>query len=99
MPVDADKKELKGIEVQLVQKDVKASADGVESQTSPLEVKIMQTDDDAMKRLDGLVLIVAGKASGEGNAVTGITLNAQKHTLKLTDIKIKMVGKVIGDFN
>lgn len=99
IPVDADKKELKGIEVQLVQKDVKASADGVESQTSPLEVKIMQTDDDAMKRLDGLVLIVAGKASGEGNAVTGITLNAQKHTLKLTDIKIKMVGKVIGDFN
>ena len=40
-----------------------------------------------MKRLDGLVLIVAGKASGEGNAVTGITLNAQKHTLKLTDNK------------
>lgn len=100
VPVDADKKRVDGIDVQLLKKDVQASADGIQSATSPLEIRISQTDSQAMKRLDGLLLTVAGKASnGQGNSVTGITLNARKHTLKLTDLKIKMVGKVIGDFN
>ncbi|MBL1007293.1 MAG: hypothetical protein JJO71_27055 [Escherichia coli] len=45
-------------------------------------------------------VVVSGKAkASDGNAVTGVVLNAEKHTLKLNDIKIKLVGKVIGDFN
>ena len=98
-PVDASKNPVSGINVELVQKEVKASADGVEPAASPLEVKITQTDPEAMKRLDGVLISVSGKAQGSGPAVTGITLNAEKHTLRLTDIKIKVVGKVIGDFN
>ena len=34
-----------------------------------------------------------------GTTVEGITLNANKHTLKLNNIKVKLVGKIIGDFN
>ena len=98
-PVDVDKKPVSGVSVELVKKNVAASADGIEPVTSQLEVKITQTDPEAMKRLDGLLLGVSGKAKGDGPTVTGITLNAEKHTLRLTDIKIKVVGKVIGDFN
>lgn len=98
-PVDIQKKPVSGISVELVKKDVAASADGVAPAVSPLEVKITQTDPEAMKSLDGLLISVSGKAKGDGPAVTGITLNAEKHTLKLDDIKIKVVGKVIGDFN
>ena len=42
---------------------------------------------------------VKGKASHEGTTVTGIILNSEKHTLKLENIKVKLVGKVIGNFN
>ena len=80
--------------------EIKASADGTTPATSPLSVKILQKKADAFKKLDGLKVVVSGKAKGEGgNAVTGVVLNAEKHTLKLNDIKIKLVGKVIGDFN
>lgn len=100
VPVDVSKKRVDGIDVQLLKKDVDASADGIQPATSPLEIRISQTDSQSMKRLDGLLLTVSGKATnGQGPSVTGITLNAQKHTLKLTDLKIKVVGKVIGDFN
>lgn len=98
-PVDVDKKPVSGVSVELVKKDVAASADGVTPVTSPLEVKITQTAPEAMKRLDGLLISVSGTAKGDGPTVTGITLNAEKHTLKLDGIKIKVVGKVIGDFN
>lgn len=63
-------------------------------------MKILQKKADAFKKLDGLKVVVSGKAkASDGNAVTGVVLNAEKHTLKLNDIKIKLVGKVIGDFN
>lgn len=52
-----------------------------------------------MKKLDGIVFVVSGKANGANGAVTGITLNAQKHSLKVDEIKIKLVGKLIGNFN
>ena len=100
IPVDAGKKPVDGIAVQLVKSRVEASADGLQPATSPLEVRLLQTADDALERLDGLVMVVTGKAdSGEGNSVTGITLNAQTHTLRLTGLKIKVVGKIIGEFN
>ena len=63
-------------------------------------MKILQKKPDAFKKLDGLKVVVSGKAKGEGgNTVTGVVLNAEKHTLKLNDIKIKLVGKVISDLN
>lgn len=101
IPVDVYGREISKDELEVeITGEIKASADGTTPATSPLSVKILQKKADAFKKLDGLKVVVSGKAKGEGgNAVTGVVLNAEKHTLKLNDIKIKLVGKVIGDFN
>lgn len=100
-PVDVYGREISKDELEVeITGEIKASVDGTTPATSPLTVKILQKKAEAFKKLDGLKVVVSGKAKGEGgNAVTGVVLNAEKHTLKLNDIKIKLVGKVIGDFN
>lgn len=100
-PVDVYGREISKDELEVeITGEIKASADGTIPSTSPLSVKIQQKKADAFKKLDGLKVVVSGKAKGErGNAVTGVVLNAEKHTLKLNDIKIKLVGKVISDLN
>lgn len=100
-PVDVYGREISKDELEVeISGEIKASADGTTPATSPLTVKILQKKADAFKKLDGLKVVVSGKAkASDGNAVTGVVLNAEKHTLKLNDIKIKLVGKVIGDFN
>ena len=100
-PVDVYGREISKDELEVeITGEIKASADGTTPATSPLTVKILQKKADAFKKLDGLKVVVSGKAKGEGgNAVTGVVLNAEKHTLKLNDIKIKLVGKVISDLN
>ena len=83
-----------------VEGEIAASTDGVTPVTSPLTITISQKDEEAFKKLDGIRFSVKGKAKGEdGTVVKGYTLNAQKHTLKLSDIKIKLTGKFIYDFN
>ena len=77
-----------------------ASADGVNSVETPLNLKVTQGRKGAMKRLDGLVFDIKAAASDNGSSpVEGMTLNSQKHFLIARDIKIKLVGKLIGDFN
>ena len=87
------------IEVNIKQGTVKASTDGVTAVTSPLEIELREKVKGALQKLDGLSYKVKGKASYDGTTVTGINLNAEKHTLKLENIKVKLVGKVIGNFN
>ena len=87
------------IEVNIKQGTVKASADGIEAATSPLEIELREKVKGALQKLDGLSYKVKGKASHDGTTVTGINLNSKKHTLKLENIKVKLVGKVIGNFN
>ena len=87
------------IEVAIKLGIVKASADGVTAVTSPLEIELREKVKGALKKLDGLSYKVQGKASHDGTIVTGINLNSEKHTLKLENIKVKLVGKVIGNFN
>ena len=87
------------IEVNIKQGTVKASADGVTAVTSPLEIELREKVKGALQKLDGLSYKVKGKASHDGTTVTGINLNSKKHTLKLENIKVKLVGKVIGNFN
>ena len=101
VPVDVNGNEISKDELEVeITGEIQASADGTTPATSPISVKIMQKKPDAFKKLDGLKVVVSGKAKGEGgNAVTGVVLNAEKHTLKLNDIKIKLVGKVISDLN
>ena len=79
---------------------VKASPDGATAVTTPITMKISAKEKDALKQLDGLVFRLEGSAAAEDeNSITGITLNAKKHTLKLDNIKVKLVGKIIGNFN
>lgn len=78
--------------------EIAASADGVTETVSPIEIKITQNSEDALDKLDGILLTVSGKASSGNGSVTGITLNAERHTLVAKDITIKIVGKVIGNF-
>ena len=87
------------IEVNIKQGTVKASTDGVTAATSPLEIELREKVKGALQKLDGLSYKVKGKASHDGTTVTGINLNSEKHTLKLENIKVKLVGKVIGNFN
>lgn len=87
------------IEVNVKKGTVKASADGVTAENSPLEIELREKVKGALQKLDGLSYKVKGKASHDGTTVTGINLNSKKHTLKLENIKVKLVGKVIGNFN
>ena len=87
------------IEVNVKKGTVKASADGVTAVNSPLEIELREKEKGGLQKLDGLSYKVKGKASHDGTTVTGINLNSKKHTLKLENIKVKLVGKVIGNFN
>lgn len=87
------------IEVNIKKGEVSASTDGETAVTSPLEVEIREKVKGGLKQLDGFSYKIQGKATHNGTTVEGITLNANKHTLKLNNIKVKLVGKIIGDFN
>lgn len=87
------------IEVNVKKGTVKASADGVTAENSQLEIELREKVKGGLQKLDGLSYKVKGKASHDGTTVTGINLNSEKHTLKLENINVKLVGKVIGNFN
>ena len=99
LAIDAAGNDIPASELEVkVEGEIAASEDGVTPVTSPLTVTITQKDDEAFKKLDGLRFSVKGKAKGaDGAVVEGKVLNAQNHTLKLTDIKIKLDGKFIFD--
>lgn len=100
VPVDVNGNAISADELSVeVTGSVEASKDGASETTSPVNIKVSQMKKGAMKKLDGIVFVVAGKASDGKNAVTGITLNANRHTLKVEQLKIKLVGKLIGNFN
>ena len=100
IPVDVNHQPISSDELDvIVDGNIAASKDGKTTVNSPLSVKLVQKKEDAVKKLDGIVFLVSGKANGTDGAVTGITLNSQKHSLKLKDVKIQLVGRVISNFN
>lgn len=84
-----------------VSNTIVASADGENSQETPITVKLVQKKKGAMKKLDGLVITFEADATSPDGAgsVVGKTLNAKKHFIIARDIKIRLIGKVIGDLN
>ena len=82
-----------------VSNTVIASPEGQTSVDTPISIRLSQNAEGAMKRLDGLVLSIEAAASDGASAVVGETLNSERHFLIAKDIKIKLVGKLIGDFN
>ena len=99
--IDVDGQRMGDDEIKVeVSNTVIASADGETSSETPLTIKVSQNDGRALSRLDGLVFDVTASASdGGANPVEGMTLNSEKHFLIARDIKIKLVGTLIGDFN
>lgn len=99
--VDVDGNVMPDTEVAVeVSTTVLASADGEKSSETPLTVNIKQNGEGALKRLDGLLFHIVARASEDGqNSVVGTTLNAKKHFIIARDINVKLVGKIIGDFN
>lgn len=99
--IDVDGQRMADDEISVeVSNTVIASSDGVNSVETPLNLKVTQGRKGAMKRLDGLVFDIKAAASDNGSSpIEGMTLNSQKHFLIARDIKIKLVGKLIGDFN
>lgn len=99
-PLGVDGRDISDLlDVNIKQGTVAASPDGETPVTSPVEVEVREKVKGGFKQLDGLSYKVLGKATHDGTTVEGITLNANKHTLKLNNIKVKLVGKIIGDFN
>lgn len=75
-------------------------SDGSAKVASSLSIEATQKRSGGLNKLDGLHFQAAGKASADGaEAVTGVTLNAKAHTLRINDIKVTIVGRYIGDFN
>lgn len=99
-PVDAQGNKIEDKLLIEIPDEVAASTDGTTAVTTPIAMKIIPKVKNSLKQLDGLVFRLEGSAkSANGNKVTGISLNEREHTLKLNDIKVKIVGKIIGDFN
>lgn len=83
-----------------IPEEVAASPDGNAVVTTPITMRITPKVKHALKELDGIVFRMEGAAkSANGNSVTGIGLNKNTHTLKVSDIKVKVIGQIIGDFN
>lgn len=68
-----------------------------EGKTAHGSIKITVKGD--IKQLDKLKFRIEGSASKGETSITGITLNKDKHSLKLDNVKAKLVGKVIYDAN
>ena len=99
-PVDAQGNKIEDKLLIEIPDEVAASTDGTTAVTTPITMKITPKVKNSLKQLDGLVFRLEGSAkSANGNKVTGISLNEREHTLKLNDIKVKIVGKIIADFN
>lgn len=78
---------------------VKGSTDGTTPATTPLTITLKEKQKGAIKDVDGLAFKIEA-AAGQGNdCIRGVTINAYKHTLKASNLKVRLVGKVIADFN
>lgn len=82
-----------------VSNSIAASTDGVQAKTTPITITLREKKSGMLKKVDGLEYNIK-LAAGEGNdAIVGKTINAYHHTITAKNIKVKLVGKIIADFN
>lgn len=99
--IDVNGKEIPQSSIRVdVSNSVKASEDGEKAVVTPVTIKLSENEKGALKTVDGIVFRVTA-AAGEKDAQTivGKTINAYKHTLTARNIKVRLVGKIIADFN
>lgn len=108
-PYDSDHRDIPAsdiaVEVSTDEQPVAASPDGT-AVSSPLTVRISQTEAGAqrgaIKSVEGLRLHIICSATNPADAsdyVEGVTLNARTQYVRINDVNLKLVGKVIADFN
>lgn len=99
--IDVNGKEIPQHRIRVdVSNSVKASEDDEKAVVTPVTIKLSENEKGALKTVDGIVFRVTA-AAGEKDAQTivGKTINAYKHTLTARNIKVRLVGKIIADFN
>ncbi len=67
--------------------------------TTPITIRIKQTNANTLKMLDGIVVEADASATYNGQSIVGTTLNAYKHFVTIDGANIKLVGCVIADLN
>ena len=99
--IDVDGNEMPESEIGVaVSTTVLASGNGETPAETPLQVVLTEGTEGAMKRLDGLIFRIDARSYEDGQStIVGQTLNARRHFLIARDITVKLVGKIIGDFN
>ena len=88
---DIPKEEL---EVQLIHYTVKGTRqDAVES---PVEARLIDPKGTGIRKLDGIRLKLKARSNEE---LRGVTLNKTSQALKLKDLSVELVGKIVYDAN
>lgn len=109
IPFDINHKDIPSsdivVKVSTDERPVRASKDS-QPVISPLSIKISQTETGAqhgaIKSIEGLrfdVLCSAANPNDSSDVVEGVTLNAHTQYVSIKDFAVKLVGKIIADFN
>ncbi len=93
-PIGTDGKELSGLNVELIKNQVDGAINTAKE--SPIELKISETTENAVKKLDGIKLRLKAASNEQ---LRGVTLNKTSQTLTLKNINIEVIGKLIYDAN
>lgn len=101
IPLGIDGSELPSNVIKVdIDADIKASPNGTDIATSDLHI-VLTPAKQGLKKLNGIKIKVSGAAKDANgkNPVTGITLNARKHSLVLQNIRLSLKGKAVADLN
>lgn len=83
-----------------VDRDIMASADGIQAAVTPLKITLEPLDNTVFRELDGLRLVFRTSTDNPaGPEVTGVIINARHQTVTATNITARIIGKVVGNFN
>lgn len=99
--IDVNGKEIPQHRIRVdVSNSVKASEDGEKAVVTPVTIKLSENEKGALKTVDGIVFrVTAAAGDKDAQTIVGKTINAYKHTLTARNIKVRLVGKIIADFN
>ncbi len=98
-PVDKDGKAISSNVIKVTNPETVAASDGKSLVTSTVAAQMTLMTEDALDVLDGVILTIDGSASGKNGKVTGVTLNSKTQKMKVENLKLKLIGKVVTDLN
>lgn len=83
-----------------VDKVIAGSGDG-NSVLTHVVVKAIPKTNEVLHQMDGMLFRITGTTTDDkgGNPLLGVTLNAERQTLKASNVVVRMHGVIVGDFN